>query len=113
MYGINTADAAQAKVEKLRMELIKIAQNGDQASTLSQMVHEIAYWEGATEAFAVKERLEERGREDEVLMTLTMQMTRGSNDTWSGRGNDLIRSSNDGSRAAVQTIVEDIKYGSK
>lgn len=110
MFGIKNAAQVEQMVQSARQKVADVAAEG-MIRDLSNAVNNVAHWEGAHEAFFIKERLESRDVAPALIaMELAGRMGNGADDSWSGRGNDVQRSRFDGFREAAQSIIRDIQY---
>lgn len=88
----------------LAQELIESA-NDDQylpAERIAKIANEIAEREGALQVACLVLRLDEKGAsKEQAALALLREAVRGSDDTWSGRTNDVKRAFADGRRDAL------------
>jgi len=106
MFGITTLAEARERYEDLKAKTVD-------PSRLNNYMLSMAEAEGAIEVFASIERLEEQGREagasEERIVFYALReianiLIRGSDDTYSGRGNDQRRAHFDGKREAAREL---------
>lgn len=107
MFGIATATQANEVLEAHRAKAYKPEQAYDWALDLAKL-------EGTVEVFdqieAVVAYQTEKGKTAQEVATAAMVelvsiLSRGADDTWSGRGNDLKRSRFDGRCEAARNLM--------
>lgn len=101
------ADRAEANVTSARALVLQIVTDGGSASDIVRYTHLLAEAEGAHETYAYALRVAENtdGDHRTVLGRLAEKISEPANDTWSGRGNDVIRSKADGARNVLRDLM--------
>lgn len=103
-------EAAEARLGQAQKALAEAAARETSAKRLAAILADIAVAEGELEAWALAEAVAanaERYGEDArqaVGEALLDALTRGADDGWSGRTNDIARSKFDGLREEIRTI---------
>lgn len=116
MYGIDSFDKAQDMHAAAKVDLARVAAepNGDIAAASG----EVAFWLGYARLFGEVERvsalMDEHGvsgaaKQFNLMQLVAEQLSRGADDGWSGRGNDLKRREFDGKREAAQVAIRSIQ----
>ena len=117
MIGINlrkSVEQRQGMIKALKLSLaqeLTASANEDEylpSERIASIANQIAENEGALQVLILRLRLEEKGAEkDQVALALLKESVRGSDDTWSGRTNDVKRAFADGRREAI----DDAQFG--
>lgn len=104
-------EAAAKAVESAKASIAKIVGEGFDAGRIGEAANTLAQAEGALSFWArmenVASNFEARGEELTQIVATNMAMdilTRGADDTWSGRGNDINRARFDGIRQAAAKL---------
>ena len=96
--------------ENLNDSRTKLARDAamSNAHDLAYVLARLAEYEGHLFVLTEIIRLIDEGKADQVDAWLMMQATRGAEDSWSGRTNDVARSRFDGILAAIRKVSETI-----
>lgn len=101
IYVKNTTEAAET-VERARTNLTVAIGTGNDAMDLARQILSLAEAEGVHEIFQGVDAMRKRGLSNaDVRERLVDALTRGADDSWSGRTNDARRARFDGIREAI------------
>ena len=101
-------ESNQGMIKALKLSLaqeLTASANEDEylpSERIAKVANEIAEREGALQVACLALRLEEKGAsKEQTALALLREAVRGSDDTWSGRTNDVKRAFADGRRDAL------------
>ena len=108
----NTVEGLTDRIKDLRLDLASqliasVEKEDAHFSTehIAKYANTIAWFEGALQVAHLKARLEEKGAsKEERLSALFREAVRTTDDTWSGRTNDVRRAFADGRREALDDL---------
>lgn len=123
MYKMITADMTdeqiQAPAKRAREEMLTVALEaqeseflqGDKFVRAAQSVKNAEAVAGAAHTLL---RMRQNEKSDmDILLYLMGLLTRGADDTWSGRGNDSNREAHDAVRKFAEDQADHIRYGNQ
>lgn len=100
-----TIEQARANIESAKQAVVKAVEAGWTAERLAKAVNEVAEAEGVLTIVTLAENLAKIGKtKDEITIAVFEQVTSPSDDTWSGRANDVRRAKADGMKTAAQAV---------
>ena len=100
-------DTAAENLKDARAKLARDAATSN-SHDLAYVLARLAEYEGQLFVLTEIIRLIDGGKADQINEWLMMHATRGAEDSWSGRTNDVARSRYDGILAAIRKVSETI-----